>query len=160
MNPNTPPTADLTKTITAYLVAGGTPHVAAGAAGVPRSTFRHWLKRGHGPDADPACRHFRAAVRQAHAQSRLDAEVAVRKSKPLDWLRYGPGKGSARRPDWTAARKAPARTAGRRDNPLLHPSTRAVLHLLLEALTPFPEARAAASAAVGTDWHSPSFIDT
>jgi hypothetical protein len=148
MNPDTAPTAELTKTITAYLVAGGTPHVAAGAAGVPRSIYRHWLKRGRGPDADPACRHFSAAVRQAHAQSRLDAEVAVRKSKPLDWLRYGPGKGSARRPDWTAACKAPARPSGSRTNPLLHPSSRAVLRLLLDALAPFPEARAAASAVV------------
>src|SRR5437879_5601286 len=98
MNPDAPPTAELVKTITAYLVAGGTPHVAAQAAGVSGSVYHAWMKRGRDPAADAVYRHFRAAVRQAHAQSRLDAEISVRKSKPLDWLRYGPGKGGPRRP--------------------------------------------------------------
>jgi hypothetical protein len=166
MNPDTPPTAELVKTITAYLVAGGTPHVAAQAAGVSHSVYQGWMNRGRDPGADPVYRHFRAAVRQAHAQSRLDAEISVRKNKPLDWLRYGPGKGSPRRPDWTAAHKAPARPAGSRANPLLHPVVQAVLHHLLEALAPFAEARAAAAAVLSrtetaaAKWRSPSRIDT
>jgi hypothetical protein len=166
MNPDSLPTAELLKTVTAYLVAGGTPHVAAEAAGVPRSLYNRWMRLGREPGSDPVCGHFRAAVRQAHAQSRLDAEISVRKNKPLDWLRYGPGKGCSRRPDWTAAYKAPARPAGSRANPLLHPSVQAVLHELVEALTPFPEGRVVASAVVNraetrarANWRSPSRID-
>jgi hypothetical protein len=167
MNPDPLPTAELLKTVTAYVVAGGTPHVAAQAAGVPRRVYLGWLRQGREAAADPACRHFRAAVQQAHAQSCLDAEIAVRKNKPLDWLRYGPGKGSPRRPDWTAAHKAPARPAGSHANPLLHPAVQAVFHQLVEGLTPFPEARTVASATVHraetrarAPWRSSSRIDT
>lgn len=144
MSPDTPPTVEQVKTITAYLVAGGTPHVAAQAAGVPRFVYRRWMNRGR-ETGEAVYRHFRAAVLQAHAQSRLDAEISVRKNKPLDWLRYGPGKGNPRRPDWTMAYKAAARSAGARANPFLHPAVQAVLHQLVEALTPFPEARTVAS---------------
>ena len=162
-----PPTPEQIKTITTYIVAGGTSHVAAQAAGVSRPVYRDWMKRGRDPDAAPVFRHFRAAVQQALAQSRLDAEISVRKNRPLDWLRYGPGKGSPRRPDWTAAYKAPTRPASTRGNPLLLPAVRAFIHDLLEALQPFPEARTASAAALckaetlaKSKRRSPSHIDT
>src|SRR5438105_1422557 len=78
--------------ILAYVRAGGFPHVAAEAAGVPRAVFERWLARGQEPGGPAKYRAFLEAVRQAQAQARLGAEVSARDDKPLDWLRSGPGR--------------------------------------------------------------------
>ena len=44
--PPTPLTPELQGRIVAFVRAGGYPHVAAEAAGVPRHVFERWLKRG------------------------------------------------------------------------------------------------------------------
>src|SRR5438105_11864897 len=95
-------TPAIQQAIVAYTRAGGFPHVAAEAAGVPRAVFARWLRRGEGRRAKARYRAFADAVRQAAAQARLGAEVSVRNDKPLDWLRSGPGRETADVPGWTA----------------------------------------------------------
>jgi hypothetical protein len=141
--------------ITAYIRAGGFPHVAAEAAGVPRAVFQRWLRRGQEAGARRAYRQFAAAVRQALAQARLGAEIAVLKNRPLDWLKCGPGREAPGSPGWTGTVKAPA-AAGPRANPLLRPEMQELLAGLLQALSPFPEARAAAAATLALQTGEPA----
>jgi hypothetical protein len=141
-NPHPLPTQDQQRQIVAYLRAGGFPNVAAEAVGVSRRTFRRWLRHG-----DPACRAFAVAVRAAAAQARLRAEIAVLDAKPLDWLRYGPGKETARRPGWTAAARPVAADAGDA-NALDRPEFRALLAELTQGLAPFPAAREAVAGVI------------
>src|SRR5262249_60533594 len=77
------PTAQVEQNILAYIRAGGYPHVCAEVAGVPAEAFQDWMNR-------PRDRSFAGHVRQAHAQERLGAEIAIRTDRPLDWLRYRP----------------------------------------------------------------------
>src|SRR5262249_15429710 len=75
---------------------------AAQAAGVSPEVFEAHLARGGG---------FARAVRQAEAQARSAAEVAVHTDRPLDSLNCGPGRETADRPGWAG----PAKAAGARD---------------------------------------------
>jgi len=137
-----PLTAALQEIITAYARAGGFVESAAEAAGVPAAVFADWMHQGERPDAHPPFADFARAVRAAQAQGRLRAEIDVRESRPLDWLRYGPGRDSARLPGWGAAvkpRVGPLEEAA----PLESPAVRSMLSRILSALAPFPEARAA-----------------
>lgn len=138
------PTPALRDQVASFIRAGGMPEVAAEAAGVPPAAFREWLRRGEGPRAPRAYRDFAAAVRQAHATSRLSAEVAVRDNKPLDWLRYGPGRDGPRMPGWGAAVK-PRGEAEQRPS-LGSPFAQELLRELLTALRPWPEVRASLAA--------------
>jgi hypothetical protein len=141
-------TAEVQQTITAYIRAGGFPHVAAGAAGIPRSVFERWLRQGRQPDARPRYRHFHEAILQAAAQARIRAEAAVFKNRPLDWLRSGPARETAGNPGWTASAR-PAPPAGpRAANPLLQPEIQDLIANLLQLLTPFPEVRATVAGAL------------
>src|SRR5262245_14793324 len=88
-------TEDIAVAIPSYIRAGGYPHIAAEAAGVPREVFDDWLQRGQQKKAPAVYRRFADAVRQARAQARLAAEIAAFKAKPMDWLRSGPGKETA-----------------------------------------------------------------
>ena len=45
-HPPYPLTPDVQKAVCAYIAAGGFPHVAAEAAGVPRHVFDDWMRRG------------------------------------------------------------------------------------------------------------------
>jgi hypothetical protein len=135
------PTPAVERQIVAFIRAGGYPHVAAEAAGVPRRTFERWLRRGRRRHCDPAYRSLAAAVMQASAQARLNAEVATRDGKPLDWLRYGPGKESAPNVGWTAPVRAAASKPGGSANALDEPETRARIFLVLESLVSHPELR-------------------
>ncbi len=133
--------------ICAYIRAGGYPPVAAEAAGVPRRLFRRWLARGLKKRARAPYRGFAEAVRQAAAQARLAAETAAFKKDAVNWLKSGPGRETAALPGWSMPVKArPADK--RRENPLLQPEVARLVAALLEALTPFPEARTAAAAAI------------
>jgi hypothetical protein len=125
-------TPALQQEILAYVRTGGYPHVAAEAAGVPRHVFERWLTRGA----------FARVVRQAHAQARLRAELAILADKPLDWLKAGPGKETADGPGWTNPAKPRAADDEGREAQLLAE----VLDLFqrcVQLLAPFPEARAA-----------------
>src|SRR6516164_9462118 len=94
------PTPDLEQVVAAYIRAGGFPHVAAEAAGVPRAVFEGWLRRAQAARPGAAYRRFADAVRLAQAQARLGAEIAALKDKPLDWLKAGPGKERPDAPGW------------------------------------------------------------
>ena len=110
--------------ILAYVRAGGFPHIAAEAAGVPREVFEHWLERGRGPRAPDKYRALLEGVRQAEAQARLGAEVSALNDKPLDWLRSGPGRETPDRAGWTATVKPHPPAAPHPGHPGQHPRHR------------------------------------
>jgi hypothetical protein len=136
-------TPAIEQAIVAYIRAGGFPHVAAEAAGIPRQVFERWRRLGEGPRASKRYRDFADAVRQAAAQARLAAEVKVHAEKPLDWLRYGPGRETADNPGWTGT--ARPRPPSQTESLLLDPGIAAIFVSLLEALADHPDARSAAA---------------
>jgi hypothetical protein len=139
-------TPQIQQAIVSYIRAGGFPQVAAEATGVPRAVFERWLRRGQARRAPARYRAFHAAVRQAEAQARLNAEVAILSGKPLDWLRSGPGRATTESPGWTASvRPLPlARAPGASAE--LQPEVQALVTTLLHLLEPYPEARTAVAA--------------
>jgi hypothetical protein len=129
-------TAEVGRQVVAFVRAGAYPHVAAEAAGIDRDVFEGWLRRGAASAAEPY-RSFRRDVRQAHAQARVRAEVAVLQDRPFEWLRAGPGKDD---PGWTSpARARPADGPGR--DLLADAKYQALVRVLLDATTPFPDVR-------------------
>jgi hypothetical protein len=140
-------TAALGQQLCAYIRAGGYPAVAAEAAGVPARVFRRWLARGRRKGAAEPYRSFARAVREAAAQARVRAEIAALKKDAMGWLKCGPGRETGAAPGWSQPVRAKG-GVGRRANPLLLPEVSRLLEKLLAALAPFPEARAAAAAAL------------
>lgn len=128
--------------IVASIRGGGYAHMAAETAGIPRDEFDLWMKRG-ARSARPPYRHFWEHVMQAKAQARLGAEMEVRRDDPNFWLRHGPGKEPSEAPGW-----ADARHARKRRKRSTRDSLTRLLPALLDALTPFPEARATAAQAM------------
>jgi hypothetical protein len=148
MPPARRPTPELEQTIAAYIRAGGYPQVAAEAAGVPGGLFDDWMRRGDSRRGAADCRRFAEAVRQAHAQARLKAEVAALKDRPLDWLRSGPGKEAAARPGWTGTVKPRPAAGPEPPSPLLDHALQRLFRACLDALAPFPDAHAAVAQAL------------
>ena len=149
------PTPEQQQRICAFIRAGGFPRVAAEAAGVPADLFERWLRRGKRRGAPDCYRALAEAVAQARAQARLAAELQVFDKRPLDWLKCGPGRETARSPGWTTAGKPVAPGAAASDTPSLPPDVLVVFQVLLEALAPFPEARAAAAEVITVPPASP-----
>jgi hypothetical protein len=139
-------TAALQEQICSYIRAGGYPHVAAEAAGVPKEVFEEWLQRGSKPGARGAYWALAAAVSQAQAQARLKAETAVNKSKAVDWLKCGPGKETAEQPGWSTAPRPRSAQPGEGGAQVSLSELLELCRLLLDALAPYPEAREAAAA--------------
>ncbi|HEY7309459.1 MAG TPA: hypothetical protein VH643_08890 [Gemmataceae bacterium] len=142
-------TLALQEQIVAFIRAGGYPHVAAEAAGLPREKFERWMRRGQRRDAPPNYRAFARAVHEAEAQARLHAELQAAKEKPLDWLKAGPGKDRAANPGWTSSGKPPGKSADGPDKEALMRMWCEMLDLFgrcAERLEPYPEARAALAA--------------
>jgi hypothetical protein len=138
-----PLTPQLTERICSFIRAGGFAHVAAEAAGVPREVFEEWLERGRGRRPPRLYRDFCRAVRQAQAEARLAAELKLLEKNPLQWLKCGPGRETPDAAGWTTPVKPLFAGDGRAVNALLLPEIQEVLAAMLEALAPFPEARAA-----------------
>lgn len=139
-------TPALQEKIVSFIRAGGYPHVAAEAAGLPRQVFARWRARGRRADAPPAYRDLERAICEAEAQARLDTEVKVRTDKPLDWLKAGPGKDRDDNPGWTNSGKPRTSAGGSADIESLRAE---MLHLLGRCalkLQDYPEARAALAA--------------
>ncbi len=90
---------DVVRHITDAIRAGAFDYVAAQSAGIDPGTFRRWMADGR-----PAYRAFRADVRRARAQARVDAENRVFRNRPFEWLRYGPGRDRLNEPGWTDSR--------------------------------------------------------
>jgi hypothetical protein len=133
-------TPALRSQIIAGIHAGGYPHVAAEAWGVPKEIFDDWLKRGSANDAREPYRSFAKDVREAQAKARLRAEMAVFEADPKIWLIHGPGRETDGSPGWSVSVKPAEGTAGER-NALLDPQLMALFHTLLEVLRDYPEAR-------------------
>lgn len=125
------------RAIVAAVRAGTFPHVAAQAAGLDAVTYDLWMT----PTKARGRYHaFRQAVLTAAAQARSRAEQSLFTETPETWLKSGPGKHTADSLGWTSPTKPPAnmpqvQQAGVMDSNLLL--------LILAALSPFPEARAA-----------------
>ena len=136
MNMNNLPTPEITQMISSYLQAGGTPEVAAQAAGISEQTFNQWVAKGKTTRAPKAFKAFYRAVEQAHAQARLRAEIAAFNDKPLEWLKSGPCKGEV---EWGK------RASGKKPvvDPLPQIHTQKFLQLLLKVLQAYPDARKA-----------------
>ncbi len=139
--PTPPPTPAVEQQIVAFIRAGGFPEVAAEAAGVPRPTYRRWVRAGRAANGDAACRHFAHAVMQAAAQARLRAELATHENKPLDWLRYGPGKQTARNPGWTGPMRVTPPKNRADVNTLDSAAARAAIDDVLTAMESYPALR-------------------
>jgi hypothetical protein len=131
-------TPELEERILAAIRAGGFPHVAAAAFGVPPRLFRKWLRRGR-KRKSPAYEAFANNVTQAHATARLNAEMLTHQKDPKLWLRAGAGKETPGAPGWTTFARPQARRAGG-DNPLSSPAVLRLLAAVKAALTSFPDA--------------------
>ena len=79
-------TPEVTQIICGYVLHGGSPDVAAEAAGIPVEIFKRWITKGEAQKAREPYRSFASQVRQALAQCMLMAEINVRKKDPLFWL--------------------------------------------------------------------------
>jgi hypothetical protein len=149
--------ASLINQICAFIRAGGYPHVAAEAAGIPQEVFAEWMTIGSQTKAQGPRRELFLAVRQAQAQARLKAEMAVFQDDPAAWLKSGPGKDRPDCPGWTTPTRAlpQANTTNQQINVLLDPNMQGVFASLLQILAPFPEARARVAEALAGDFKQP-----
>jgi hypothetical protein len=68
--------------ILASIRAGGYPHVAAAAYGVPRELFNRWLRRGRRRKGPQTYRRLWRLVSEAVGRARLKAEMGVYEVKP------------------------------------------------------------------------------
>jgi hypothetical protein len=139
-------TEALVAQIASRVQGGAFPHVAAEAAGIPAEVFQDWMERGSRPGAREPYRSLAERVRNAHGHARCMAEVDLRQTEPKAWLLNGPGKISEALPGWSAPVKG---QPAERDaiNLLLERQLQTFLVTLLEALGPYPEARAAVATA-------------
>ena len=125
--------------VLAYIRQGGFPFVAADAAGVPPALLHDWLGRGERAGAREPLRGFAGNVRQALAQARLLSELAVCKHNPKFWLIHGPGKETSECTGWTTPVRPVEHQEPAGDSAQ---ETKMLCSWILEALSPFPEARA------------------
>jgi hypothetical protein len=136
-------TPEIESAIVSYIRSGGYPWVAAEGAGIPRRMFAQWMRRGAKARSGSRWRHFYIMVMQARAQARLAAELETRKKDPRSWLTHGPGKERPGAPGWTNPSKAPSLTKKKAEDVVATEKFLELVGPVLEALAPFPEARAA-----------------
>ena len=125
--------------------AGAFEYVAAEALGIPSATFQEWLERGRQPRAGGLYRQLDDAVRQARAHARLMAEIQLREKDAKVWLLNGPGRETATQPGWGSGRGTRVATATAAEQAQAREAWLGLCAALLQALTPFAEARAAAA---------------
>jgi hypothetical protein len=142
------PTLAIQEQIVTFVRAGGYPHVAAQAVGVPQEVFETWMARGTAPRPRKVYRTFRAAIIQAQAQARLAAEVAILKDEPLRWLLQGPGRERQDNPGWSSLARPLVRQDNRSVNVMLSPQVQELMSAIAGALAEHPEARAKVAAAL------------
>jgi len=136
-------TPEIEGQIVSFIRSGGYPWVAAEGAGIPRNVFAQWMRRGAKPRSWPQYRRFYEQVMQARAQARLAAELETRKKDPRYWLTHGPGREQPRAPGWTNPPRAQALEKRKGEERLLSERFLQLVGPVLQALTAFPEARAA-----------------
>jgi hypothetical protein len=134
-------TPDVEQQILNFIGAGGFPHIAAEAAGVPRSVFDNWMNRGVKPGSRDPYRAFVERVSQTAARARLKAEIEAREKDPRFWLLHGPARETADSPGWSGQVKPLSDTqAGAPAAPVLAEVSQ-MWRKVLERLEGFPEAR-------------------
>ncbi len=142
-------TPDIQRSIAAFVTAGGFPHVAAEAIGIPAAVYHRWMERGNPMNRPRAWKPHALytplwqAVMQARAQARLTAEVQALRQEAVKWLMQGPGKETPDSPGWSQMVRPSPPPEGREINLLLEPQMQGVFAAMLQVLAPFPEARAA-----------------
>ncbi len=147
-------TADVQASITAFITAGGFPHVAAEAAGIPAPVYHRWMDRGNPMGRPRAWKPHRLyaplwqAVMQARAQTRLNAEIQPLRQEAVKWLMQGPGKETPDSPGWSQMVRPQVTEATREINLLLDPQMQGVFGTILQILAPYPDARAAIAQAL------------
>ena len=99
-------TSETEQTIIAFTRAGAFASAAAEAAGVSVRTFHEWMARGEdrhpSRPSTPKLRAFAKAVRRAHAEARVAAEIRVYQDRPAHWLTYA-ARTKPDRDGWTKA---------------------------------------------------------
>jgi len=146
------PTDKLTKEITAYIRAGGFPHVAAEAAGIAKPVFDSWITKGTKQGAREPFRTFVARINQAKAQARLAAETSAHKEDPKFWLRAGPGREAPQSPGWTAVmRPLLTNQNAATVNLFSSPEFLQFMAMLRTVLAGYPDALAAVSDAMSSE---------
>jgi hypothetical protein len=136
---HTTPPMTVRDAIISAIMKGVYPWVAAEAAGVSRRQFRSWLK-----SKKPPLRQFARDVRKARGWARLQAEMTLYERDVRNWLKAGPGRESPGKPGWTRdVSPKPDGKKRRQSHPLTDPAWRELIKKMLEARTPYPEARAA-----------------
>lgn len=94
-------TKRLIEEVCALVRAGAFDWVAAGAAGISRTTFYRWLQEAQLPKAGVLKREFRDQLELARCEARAAVEIRVNSADPKFWLRNGPGKTRKGQPGWT-----------------------------------------------------------
>ena len=130
-----------------FIRAGGYPHVAAEAAGIPREMFAVWMKRGRRRGAREPYKSFYRNVQQAIATARLKAELETMTKNPFYWLRHGPGRETLESPGWTNPVK-PGLGRDKGASFLLTREWGRLWQRISKALEMFPEARQAVAEAI------------
>lgn len=133
-------TPQLRAQIVGSVRAGGYPHVAAQAWGVSKAAFERWLAKGTGPEAQEPFESFARDLDDAFAQARLLAETSLYKDEPRIWLEHGPGRERLDVPGWSGPVKAAVGLAAP-SNLFENIQLMAMCSRMLEALTPWPDAR-------------------
>jgi len=147
-------TPEREKQLVAFVRAGGHPHVAAEAVGIPKEVFDQWMQlgkpTGRGKNTKPHPKYTKLwqAVMVARGQAQLRAEIKALDDEPLQWLKFGPGKETQERPGWSGLPRPVVREDNTTVNVLLSPEMQGVFGAILQVLTPYPEARAAVAAAL------------
>src|SRR5262245_5572955 len=92
-------TPELENQILAAIRAGGFPHVAAAAFGVPKEVLDGWIDQGtkRKRKIEPFT-SFARKLDQAQATARLAAEMKCHTDDPRLWLRSGSGRRRRHRP--------------------------------------------------------------
>src|SRR5579862_1552420 len=137
-------TVELLDAICQRLKAGAFERVAVESLGVSWSAYRDWQDRAKRRHCPSIYRQLGGQIIQARAHARFMAEMTVCKTDPKFWLVQGPGRDSAIQEGWGTGKTTAATAAAPHDNVLLGE----LFELLLTALAPFPEARAAAAAVI------------
>jgi hypothetical protein len=137
-------TPEVEALILAGIRAGGYPHVAAEAAGIPEPLFNQWMHMGsRGGRGTARYKNLILAIRQAQAQARLKAEIDARQADPKFWLRSGPGKETPTSPGWSMPTKPILVQDNRTVNLLASPEWNSLWAMILHTLAQYPDARAA-----------------
>ncbi len=152
MNHKVKLTPEIQQKICASIRAGGFPHVAAMAWGVPEHTFEAWMKQGcKTTKAKALYRDFYLAVEQAKAQARLKAEMKAMEEDPKFWLKNGPGKEQPDSPGWTTMMRPLLTGPQQTLNIFASPDFLTFLQTLRAVLAPYPQALAALTLALERD---------